>query len=176
MLFFCQGAGDLAPARGEGSSEWDGANGGRSRLWASAGNHQRLGEPGQAARLADSARPSSGASPAVAPGPAPGGHRSAQDTQRLSRSDELTLCPVDPRSGATALVSEVRCGRFGVDGGTLFASVGFDAAKTGTASLRTKSSNGAEMAGRRIPGHSSVGTAIQGANPLVGRDGITFGP
>ncbi len=48
---------------------------------------------------------------------------------------------------------------FGVDGGTLFASVGFDTAKTGTASLRTKSRGGAEMAGGRIPGHSRVGAA-----------------
>jgi len=65
---------------------------------------------------------------------------------------------------------------FSVDGETLFVRVGFGAAKTDTASLRTKSSHGAEMAGGRIPGHSRVGTAIPGANPLVGRDGITLRP
>src|SRR5579862_7514960 len=46
-------------------------------------------------------------------------------------------------------VQQLLSGKFGVDGGTLFASVGIDAAKTGTASLRTESSSGAEMAGGR---------------------------
>ena len=54
---------------------------------------------------------------------------------------------MDPRSGATTLVAEVRRRCFGVDGGTLFARLGFDAVQTSTAGLRTGSCGGAEMAG-----------------------------
>src|ERR1700688_1799500 len=119
--------------------------------------------------------PRRGAAPAVALGSASGGHRRSHDPQRLSRPDELTVCPVDPRSGATTLVAEVWRGRFSVDGGTLFASLGFDAAETGTAGLRTGARGGGENGGEKIPGHSRVGAAPPGTSPLVRRDGITFG-
>jgi len=91
----------------------------------------------------------------------------SNDSERSSGPNEHALCAVDERSGATIIVSEIRCGGVGVDRGTLFASLGIDAAKTGTASVRTKSCGGAEMVGGRILGHSRVGQGGEGANSLV---------
>ena len=92
----------------------EGVEGGTEGCVGLAGEHQRLGEPGSGRGLRAVVGASRGA-----PG-APGGHRSAQDTQRLS--DQMATC-LWPEKRCNSSVSEVRCGRFGVDGGAI-ASVG----------------------------------------------------
>jgi hypothetical protein len=58
-----------------------------------------------------------------------------------------------------------------VDGGALFAGLGFDTTKTGAPGVRTKSGGGTEMAGAGIFLDSRTGTPEEGANSLVRRDG-----
>ena len=83
---------------------------------------------------------------------------------------------MDPGSGARVTDAEVRCRGFGVDGGALFAGLGFDTAKTGAPSVRTKSGGSTEMVGGRISLDSRTGAPAEGANSLVRRDGAALRP
>src|SRR3989442_9600452 len=66
-------------------------------------------------------------------------HDGAPHYQWLSGPVELALCTVDEGSGARFAVAKIRSAGFGVDGGTLFASLGSDPAEAGATSVRTKS-------------------------------------
>src|SRR5258708_18864871 len=77
---------------------------------------------------------------------------------------ELALCVVDPGSGARVAVAKVRSAGFGVDGGTLFASLGSDPAETGAAGGLTKSRGPAENAIGGIFHTSPTSAASFGAN------------
>ena len=83
-------------------------------------------------------------------GAASSSHDGAPHSERLPGPVELALCAVDQGSGARVAVAKVRSAGFGVDGGTLFASLGSDPAEAGATSVRTKSGRGTEMAGGRI--------------------------
>src|ERR1019366_2787980 len=93
-------------------------------------------------------------------GAAPSSHDGAPHSQRLPGPVELALCAVDEGSGARVAVPKIRSAGFGVDGGTLFASLGTDPTEAGAASVRTKSGRGTEMAGGRISIDSRTGATV----------------
>ncbi len=150
---------------------------GRSHLWAGAGNHQRLGEPGQAARCADSARRRRrGASPAVALGSAPGVFATAVRMVLSGCPDQMNL----PFALWTRRIDATLLSRkFGVavsvwTAGRYLRAWGLIAAKTSTAGLRTGSCGGV----RKWLEQEYLATfeesrrgATSGANSLVRRDG-----
>ena len=67
---------------------------------------------------------------------------------------------MDQRSGARVAVAKIRSAGFGVDGGTLLASLGSDPAEAGAPSVRTKSGCGTGMARGRISSDSRTGATV----------------
>ena len=161
-------AGRPSPASRGGRSERSFA----SRSGSDLRGGSRYGEPldgsGGTRRTSGTESATSRATSRCATGPASGSQDGALHCGRMSRSTELALRPVDPRSGASVVVPEIRSGSLGVDGRALFASLGPDSAEAGATSVRTKSGCRAEMAGGRISRDSRVGTTGAGPYSLVG--------
>src|ERR1700688_4394198 len=132
-----------SPASRGGRSERSFANRGGSGVWDSA----RYGEPLDGA---GGTRTASRTASGFAIGTTSSSQDGAPHSQRLPGPVELALCAVDEGSGARVAVAKVRSAGFGVDGGTLFASLGADPTEAGATSVRTKSGRSTEMAGRRI--------------------------
>jgi hypothetical protein len=99
-------------------------------------------------------------------GSSPGGHNGALNPQGMPRPVDRAFRHVDERSVASIAGPKIQSVSFDVDGGTLLANLGSDAAETVATSLQTRFGRGAEIAGGRIPGHSIEDAA--------GRDGTAF--
>jgi hypothetical protein len=87
-------------------------------------------------------------------------HGGAPYSERLPGPVELALCAVDPGSRARIVVAKIRAAGFGVDGGTLLASLGSNPAEAGAPSVGTKSGGGTEMVRGRISSDSRTGTTV----------------
>src|SRR5207249_12111599 len=105
------------------SSEGSVANRGCSGVRASA----RYGEPLDGTSgtrwTAGAEGPTSRTASGFATETASSSHDGAPHCQRLSGPVEHAVCAVDPGSGARVAVAKIRSAGFGVDGGTLFASL-----------------------------------------------------
>ena len=72
----------------------------------------------------------------------------------------LGVPAVEEGSGARVAIAKIRSAGFGVDGGTLFASLRSDPAEAGATTVRTKSGSGTKMVGGRIPRDSRTGATV----------------
>jgi len=165
-----------SPAGCRGRSERSFANRGRSGFRRGARYGKPLDGACQTRRTPGAESAASRTAAGIAIGATSSRHNGAHDPQRLPRSVELAVRPVDPRSSTTAVVAEIRCASFGMDGGALFAGLGADPTEAGATRVRTRSGGRAEMAGGRISCDSRTGATVEGANSLAGRDGAAFGP
>src|SRR5580700_5173309 len=149
-----------SPASCGGCREGSIANRGGSGFRSGARYGEPLGGGGGKRRPSGVESTASGTAPGCALGTAPGSDHGAPYSERLPGPVELALCAVDPGSGARVAVAKIRCAGFGVDGGTLLASLGIDPAEAGAPRVRTKPGCGTEMAGGRISLDSRTGATI----------------
>ncbi len=136
------------------------ANRGGSGFWGSARYSEPLDGAGGTRRTPGAKSTTSRTASGFATGATSSSDDSAPHSERLPGPVELALCAVDQRSGARVAVAKVRSAGFGVDGGTLFASLGSDSAKAGATSVRTKSGRRTEMARGRISIDSRTGATV----------------
>ena len=171
-ISFGEGPSRSAAARGSGRAR--GTFAGRSRPAVRSG--ARHGEPldgvvatarGQGVSGPPPRTPSAAASDGRA-----GSHGGAVDRQPLLRSVAVAVCAVDAGSGATVVGPAVRGAGFGLDGGPLPARLGSDPAETGAAVLRTRPGGGPAVARGGISGDAGPSAAGEGADSLVGREGL----
>lgn len=110
----------------------------------------------------------------VAFGRSSGRRRCPSDYRPMPGSIEAALCPVDTSGRMRVDRKAIGHSNFGLDGRSLFETLGLYTAKTAAPRLRAKSADGAALAGAGVPCDSPTGPHRTCPNPLGRRNGNAF--
>src|SRR5487761_521758 len=127
-------------------------------------------------RRAGTEGPQAGPAETFAAGRSPGSNGGEADRRAMSGPTQVAVHFVDAAGGVPLAGRAVRPARVGMDGGTLSAALGADAAEARAAGLRAEPRGRRALVAAGIPRDSRESQAGEGRNSLGRRDGSAFRP